>query len=101
MAYNTYPIEKFFLNMFWSEDDKVYINSEQSGKQWGHIISEFPSVLFSNKLLNIAGKIKSIKISKHNWCLFFYLAKSLTIPSCRIFSIWINQISIILTASGP
>lgn len=49
-----------------TEDDNVYIISEHSGKQWGHIVSKFSSVVFGNKLLNIPEIIKWIK--KNYYC---------------------------------
>lgn len=53
-----YPIEKLLKNTLDTEDDNVYINSEHSGKQLLHSISEFPSVLFGSKLLNTPVTIK-------------------------------------------
>lgn len=45
-----------------TEDDNVYFTSEHSGKQWGHIVSEFSLVsYFGNRLLNISEIIKEMK----------------------------------------
>lgn len=57
----TYPIEKSCWNTSLTDVDIVYINSEHSGKHLGHIISEFPLLLFGNRLLNIPKSIKIVE----------------------------------------
>lgn len=57
----TYLIEKLLWDNCKTEEDNVYITSEHSDIHLGHIISDFSSILFGNKLLNMAEIINGRK----------------------------------------